>query len=214
MEVLDLKPVKGKQILVFLIGKEDKELVVNERMMMKEVLNETQFKFTTIDPSYDNLKTFRQTPLAEMLNDHNLPCYEVDIPEYAQGYLEAEIAEKKEQIAGLNTEYDNITDKTTFKAQNLKSWIDLVTNEVTEKEDFMALKLRPQWIVKKIVDIVKLAAQTETTVRVLHFTSKKLIPELRKQFEDLLVKTTVMEVLPLVSRNQRQTRTISQEVIS
>lgn len=214
MEVLDLKPVKGKQVFVYLIGKEDKKMVVNERMMMKEVLNETPFKFTTIDPSYDNLKTFRQTSLAEMLNDHNLPCYEVDIPEYAQGYLEAEIAEKKERIAGLISEYENITDKTTFKAQNLKSWIDLVTDEVTEKEDFMTLKLRPQWIVKKILDIVKIAASNEETVRVLHFTSKKLIPELKKQLEDLLVKTTVVEVLPLMNRIQRQVRTVSQEIIS
>ena len=214
MEVLDLKPVKGKQVFVFLIGKEDKKLVVDERMMMKEVLNEYQFKFTTIDPTYDNLKTFKRTTLAEMLNDHNLPCYEVDIPEYAQGYLEGEITEKKEQIAGLEAEYDHTEDKTAFKAQNLKSWIDLLKDEVTEKENFMTLKLRPQWIVKKILDIVKLASPTEETIRVLHFTSKKLFSELKKQFEDLQVKATVVEVLPLVSRTQRQTRTVSQEIVS
>ena len=214
MEVLDLKPVKGKQVFVFLIGKEDKKLVIDERMMMKEVLNEYQFKFTTIDPTYDNLKTFKRTILAEMLNDHNFPCYEVDIPEYAQGYLEGEITEKKEQIAGLEEEYDHTEDKTAFKTQNLKSWIDLLKDEVTEKENFMTLKLRPQWIVKKILDIVKLASPTEETVRVLHFTSKKLVSELKKQFEDLQVKATVVEVLPLVSRTQRQARTVTQEIVS
>ena len=214
MEVLDLKPVKGKEVFVFLIGKEDKKLVVDERMMMKEVLNEYQFKFTTIDPTYDNLKTFKQTTLAEMLNDHNLPCYAVDIPEYAQGYLEAEITQKKEQIAGLEAEYDQTEDKMAFKTQNLKSWIDLLKDDVTEKENFMTLKLRPQWIVKKILDIVKLASPKEETVKVLHFTSKKLISELKKQFEDLQVKATVVEVLPLVSRTQRQTRTVTQEIVS
>jgi len=87
-------------------------------------------------------------------------------------------------------------------------------DEVTEKENFMTSKLRPQWVVKKIIDIVKLATPTGEPVRVLHFTSKKLVPELKKQLEDLQVKVTVVEVLPLVSRTQRQTRTISQEVVS
>lgn len=212
MEVLDLKPVKGKEIFVFIAGKEDKGLVVDERMMLNDILTDYPFKFTTIDPTYDNLKAFKLTTLAGMLNDHNLPCYAVDIPEYAQGYLDAEITEKKEQIAELEAEYDGTEDKTTFKAQNLGSWIDLLKDEVREKENFMDMTLRPQWIVKKIMDIIKLGMPGEETVKVMHFTSKKLIPELKKQFEDLGVKVTVFEVLPMVSRTQRQARTISQEI--
>lgn len=212
MEVLDLKPVKGKEVFVCIIGKEDKELVVDEMMMLKEVLNDYQFKFTTIDPTYDNLKTFKLTAAAEMLNNHGLSCYAVDIPEYAQGYLDAEITEKREQIAGLEAEYDGAEDQTTFKAQNLKSWIELLKDEVRDKENFMDLTLRPQWIVKKVMDIIRLSPPQEETVTIMHFTSKRLIPELKKQLEDLQVKVTVFGVLPMVSRTQRRTQTVSQEI--
>jgi len=209
-----MRPVKGKEIFVSLIGKEDKELVIDEKMILKDILNEFSFRFTTIDPTYNNLKSFKLTTLAGMLNDHNLPCYAVDIPEYAQGYLDAEITEKKEQIAGLEAEFNATEDQTTFKAQNLKSWIDLLKDEVQEKEHFMDMKLRPQWIVKKILDIIKLGGPQEETVRIMHFTSKKLMPELKKQLEDMQVKVTVFEVLPLVTRTQRQARTVLQEVSS
>jgi len=193
MEVLDLKPVKGKNVIVFLIKKEENDLGLEESLILMDLLKQNDFKFSSINLPNDVLGQFKQTKIARILNEFNLPCYMVDIPEYARGYLDAELMEKRDQVVDLQREYKHMDSKDSFKGQNLKSWIDYLEDELQKKEAFMELKLKPQWIAKKILDIVRY--YEDQTVYVLHFTGPELLNELRVIFEELGIKVIVGEIV-------------------
>lgn len=193
MEVLDLKPVKGKTVIVFLIKKQQTDLGVEESLILKRNLMEYPFKFSTIDLPNDELEHFKRTRIAGILNEFNLPCYIVDIPEYAKGYLDSELHEKQEQITDLENEYKYMTDRNSLKAQNLKSWIDYLLDELRKKEEFMELKLKPQWIAKKILDIVKY--YEDKTVFMIHFTIPELLNELKQIFEELGIEVVIGDIV-------------------
>ena len=197
MEVLELKPVKDKQIFVFLIKKEDENLTYDESLILTDILQKYNFKFATIVLKDEELKTFAnflQTSLAIFLNDFLLPCFIVDIPDYAKGYLYSEISEEKEQIMELESEYKTSDNKSSFKAENLKLWIEYLKEIVHEKEVYFKTKLKSQWIVKKILDFVRY--YEENIIYILHFTPESLIMGLKETLEDLKISVVVGEIQP------------------
>ncbi len=192
MEVLELKPVKGKKTFIFLVNRENNELSSNERDVLVDVLQSYPIKFTTIDLNGKAPKTFKESDLAECLNEFNLHCFEVDIPEYAKGYLYAELDEKKEQYTGLEHEYKSLEDKDSFKAQNLKSWIDYLKDEYHKKKTYLNVKLKSEWIAKKILDII--SHYKDDTIYLIHFTPEALLMELKTILEELEVRVIVGEI--------------------
>ncbi|HUY01195.1 MAG TPA: hypothetical protein VMV49_16665 [Candidatus Deferrimicrobium sp.] len=183
MEVLDLKPIIGKKIFVFLIRKENGTLDHNEELILANVLQTYHIKFATINIESDEIKGFKHTDMAKFLNDFMVPCYTVGIPEYAKGYLDSEISEKKEQAIELEAEYKAMKDKQSFKAQNLKSWIALLFDEIKEKEEFMRNELTSQWIAKKITDILRY--YDDETIYTVHFAPAQSLLQLRQIFKEL-----------------------------
>lgn len=203
MEVLELKPIKDKKISLYLIEKDKKELSDAEHENLLVLLRKQKFNFATIDLSDDDLKKIYLTPLAQFFDNFGIPYYYVNIPDYAKIYLLNEISEKKEQIEELQGEYEKLcsdpAEKESLKAQNLNSWIHLLKSEVEDKENHLDLKLTPLWIIKKVLDIIKMINDDE--ISIIHFTRKELFSELKKLFESQNIKVINLETNKIMKKN-------------
>lgn len=80
-------------------------------------------------------------------------------------------------------------DKDSFKGQNLLSWIDMLTQEVKEEYKFLEFKLRPQWIVKEILDIIKSYQDEEITLA--HFAKEKTITEVLTLLKEVEIEVVI-----------------------
>jgi len=154
MEVLELKPIKKKRICAYVAKKNKDDFNYFDIPKLREFLDKKFINFITIDFNID-LNEFNKSPLAQMLKQQNIKYFQVDIPEYAMGYIYQEIVEKEELLNDLCEEYEIMEDKNSLKGESLKNWIDMLREDIEEKEIFISLKLRPQWIVKKMLDIAK-----------------------------------------------------------
>ncbi|MFX1239486.1 MAG: hypothetical protein ACFE8P_17425, partial [Promethearchaeota archaeon] len=156
---------------------------------LKEFLERKKIDFVTIDFNID-LKTFKESELAKTLNDLNIMFYQVDIPEYAMGYLYNEIVEKEQLLNELYEEYESMIDKESLKAESLKNWIDVLRDEIQDKENYISLQLRPQWIVKKMLDVAK-SIKSEV-ISFLHLVQEDICEdicaEITEQLRELNVK--------------------------
>lgn len=190
MEVLELKPVKNKKIIAYMSSKENVKYFQNpDTSKLKEFLKKKNIDFVTVDFQVD-MKEFNKTPFAKTLAELEIPYYQVDIPDYAMGYLYEEIIEKQEFQNELFDEYERMNDKESYKGQSLKNWIDLLGEEIQEKEIFLSLKLRPQWIVKKMLDIANKFENKE--VLFIHFVQEDICedicPQVVENLRELEVK--------------------------
>jgi len=190
MEVLDLKPLKNKKIIAYMSSKENGRYFQNkDTSKLTDFLKKKDINFVTVDFQVD-MKEFKKTPFAQTLDKLGIPCIQVDIPDYAMGYLYEEIVEKQELQNELFEEYDNMSDKESFKGQSLKNWIDMLSEEIQEKEIFLSLKLRPQWIVKKMLDFAN--RYENEVVAFVHFVQEDICedicPQIVADLRDLGVK--------------------------
>jgi hypothetical protein len=85
-----------------------------------------------------------------------------------------------------------LKDKSSFKAQNLHSWIALLKDEVKEKEEFMRTELTPQWIAKKITEIVKY--YDDDTIYLVHFAPAGALFKLRQIFKEIEMQVISGEI--------------------
>ncbi len=185
MEVLELKPVKkNKKVISYMSSKEDSEYFQNEdKSKLEEFLKKKEINFVTVDFEVD-MEEFSKTPFAKTLDKLEIPYYQVDIPEYAMGYLYEEISSKQEFLNELFEEFENMTDKESYKGQSLKNWIDMLREEIQDREIFLSLKLRPQWIVKKMLDLArKIDAHT---ISFVHFVQEDICEDICPQVVQLL----------------------------
>jgi len=184
MEVLELKPIKNKKVFAYMFAKEDSKALQNsDQESLATFLKGKKVNFVTVD--FDlNMKEFGKTTFAKVLDKLGIKYYQVDIPEYAMGYLYEEIMEKEEMLTGLTEEYKNLEDRDSYKGQSLKNWIDLINIEIQEKENCLSLQIRPMWIVKKMLDIAK-SFQAEK-VYFVHFVQTDICEDICSQVVELL----------------------------
>jgi hypothetical protein len=190
MEVLELKPIKNKKIIAYISSKENaKYFQSKDTSKLREFLKKNNVDFVTVDFQV-NMKEFDKTSFALTLNELKISYFQVDIPDYAMGYLYEEIVEKQHLQTELFEEYENMNDKESYKGLSLKNWIDMLGEEIQEKEIFLSLKLRPQWIVKKMLDLT-LNYEKEIIVFV-HFVQEDICedicPEITNNLRELGVK--------------------------
>lgn len=179
MEVLDLKPVKNKKLIAYMSSKENGRYFQNkDTSRLTDFLKKEEVNFVTVDFQV-NMKEFKKTPFAQTLDKLGIPYIQVDIPDYAMGYLYEEIVEKQELQNELFEEYDNMKDKETLKGQSLKNWIDMLSEEIQEKEIFLSLKLRPKWIVKKMLDFA--SSFENEVVSFVHFVQEDICEDICPQ---------------------------------
>ncbi|UCD00746.1 MAG: hypothetical protein JSV23_07595 [Promethearchaeota archaeon] len=191
MEVLELKPIKNKKICIYLIEKSRFNFQLNYIENLTELIQKNDINFITIDLDCEDFKMFKNTSFSKVLNTLNLDYYLLDMPEYAYGYIYEEIMKKEEQVRELFHEYQNMDDKDSFKGLNLKSWIEVLKKEVIQDKNILELKIRPQWIVKKILDLIK--KQKNETISLIHFTHEKIISEIIEQLNGLHIEVIVYD---------------------
>jgi len=189
MEVLDLKPVKNKKLIAYMSSKENGRYFQNkDTSRLTDFLKKEGVNFVTVDFQVD-MKEFKKTPFAQTLDKLGIPYIQVDIPDYAMGYLYEEIVEKQELQNELFEEYDKMKDKETLKGQSLKNWIDMLSEEIQEKEIFLSLKLRPTWIVKKMLDFA--SSFESEVVSFVHFVQEDICEDICPQVVSNLRKLGV-----------------------
>lgn len=191
MEVLELKPINKKKILIYLTEKTRFNSQLNDLDILKELIEINNINFITVDINGIDFKTFKNSSLSRVLNALDIEYYLIDMPEYAYGYLYAEITRKEERISELLQEYRNMDDIASFKGLNLKSWIHVLKKEVIQDKNILELKTRPQWIVKKILDIVR-KFQNEK-ISLIHFGYEITLPEIKKQLKELQIEAIVYD---------------------
>ncbi|MFX0081153.1 MAG: hypothetical protein ACFE94_05310 [Candidatus Hodarchaeota archaeon] len=191
MEVLKLKPISNKKIVIYLLENIGFDSQLTDLEILKEIIENNNIKFITVDINGINFKTFKNSTLLRILNAFNIEYYLLDMPEHAYGCLYAEITKNEEKISELLQEYRNMDDKYSFKGLNLKSWIDVLKKEVFQDKNILELKTRPQWIVKKILDIVR-TYQNEK-IFLIHFAHKITLPEIIKQLKELQIEAIVYD---------------------
>jgi len=184
MEVLDLKPIKNKKIIAYIFAKENSNDLQNrDPRLLTTFLKNEKINFVTLD--FDlNINEFSKTPLATVLEKLGIRYDQVDIPEYAMGYIYEEIIEKEEFLDSLIEEYKNLEDRDSYKGLSLKNWIDLLNMEIQEKENLLSFKVRPMWIVKKMLDIAR-RFQTDE-IRFVHFVQTDICEDICSQVVELL----------------------------
>ncbi|MHA1724619.1 MAG: hypothetical protein ACTSXH_07225 [Promethearchaeota archaeon] len=184
MEVLELKPLKNKKITAYFFSKQSSaDLNEINSDELKKFLKEKNVDFATIDFDVD-MKDFNNNEFAKTLIKCNIPYYQVDIPEFVMGYLYEEIVEKEELVEELIQEYQSMEDKESYKGLSLKNWIDMLNLEIQEKENFLSLRLRPQWIVKKMLDLAKKI--DKQIVIFIHFVKKDICEDICSQVIECL----------------------------
>lgn len=188
MEVLELKPIKKKRICAYVAKKNKDDFHEFDISKLKEFLKNKKINFVTVDFNV-NMKEFNESELAQALNNMNIRYYQVDIPEYAMGYVYQEIVEKSELLDDLCNEFETMEDKDSLKGESLKNWIDLLREDILEKEIFISLRLRPQWIVKKMLEVTK-NIQTEE-VSFLHIVQADICEDICNQITEQLRQLNV-----------------------
>ncbi|MFX0018776.1 MAG: hypothetical protein ACFFAK_12970 [Promethearchaeota archaeon] len=199
MEVLEFKPIRNKKIVVYMSSKENAKYFQNtDNSKLIEFLKKKNIDFVTVDFQVD-IKEFRTTPFAQTLNQLDIPYFQLDIPDYAMGYLYQEIIEKQQFQNELFEEYENMEDKESFKGLSLKNWIDMLREEIQEKEIFLSLKLRPQWIVKKMLDLA--LSYKKDNVAFVHFVQEDICEDICPQVVENLRELNVK----VISYNKKHT---------
>ncbi|MFX0008056.1 MAG: hypothetical protein ACFFA7_17530 [Promethearchaeota archaeon] len=193
MEVLELKPIKKKKVTVYLIDKNRISFELNDIDTLKELVSDNNISYITVEMNNENFKTFKNSNLFSVLNALGLDYYLLDMPEYAYGYLYEEILKKEEQISELLMEYRNMNDKNSLKGLNLKSWIDVLKKEANQDNDILERKIRPQWIVKKILDIIRSNENEELTL--IYFFHEKSLSEITEQLKELHIEVIIYEMI-------------------
>lgn len=199
MEVLEFKPIGDKKIVVYMSSKENaKYFQNNDNSKLIEFLKKKNIDFVTVDFQVD-IKEFRTTPFAQTLNELDIPYFQLDIPDYAMGYLYQEIIEKQQFQNELFEEYENMEDKESLKGLSLKNWIDMLGEEIQEREIFLSLKLRPQWIVKKMLDLS--LSYKKDNVAFVHFVQEDICEDICPQVVEHLRELNVK----VISYNKKHT---------
>jgi len=189
MEVLEIKTVKNKEMNVYLVNRSKVKSRSSTHKDLIDFFNCIDIDFATIDVENKNLRSFYKSSLAKLLEEFEIPYYAVDIPEYAMGYLSEQIIEKEEFVNELVEEFLSMSDKNSFKGLNLKSWIDVLNDTIKEMSLFLQLKLRPQWIVKKILDIIRSKKNKEITF--VHFAQDNVFMETVKLLKEYDIKIRI-----------------------
>jgi len=189
MEVLELKPLK-KKVTAFMFAKDNSEKLQNSSSeSLIHFLKEKKINFLTIDFDID-IEKFRKTEFTKTLERLGIKYYQLDIPEYPMAYIYQEILEKEEILKELIEEYKSLDDRESYKALSLKNWIDLINIEIQEKEVSLSLTLRPLWIVKKMLDLIRECAEEE--VSFVHIVQtdicEEICPQIVKNLRELNAK--------------------------
>jgi hypothetical protein len=189
MEVLDLEPLEDKKVFLFLLVKEKDGIPNTEAINLWDLFRENKFDLITSDLGTGNKFN---TEITKYLGGFEMHVFNVGIPETAKGYLTEELDRKKRLMKELIEVYE-MEDKNSFKAQNIKAWIDSLKDDVEKEEYELDFKIRPQWIMKKLLDFAR--KTDEDVIKLLHFTSEGLFDEMKNLGKEMNMTVYAFEIM-------------------
>lgn len=189
MEVLDLEPLDNKKVFLFLLVKEKAGIPNSEAINLWDLFRENQFDLITSDLGTGNKFN---TKITRFLGEFEMHIFNVDIPEIAKGYFTEEL-DRKKQLMNELTEVYEMEDKKSFKAKNIKGWIDLLKDDIEKEEHELEFKVRPQWIMKKMLDFAK--KTDDSVIKILHFTSEGLFNEMKNLGKEMNMEVYTFEIM-------------------
>ena len=196
MESLEIESIKKKQITIYLVRNKKQSFDKNQMNKLQEILKTEKFRFAVIDFNDKELKETYEEPLAKFLEKFWIPYFSVDIPDYVRDLLNVEIFEKEAQINELEKEYEKLLfkdeEENSFKIQSLHSWIELLQKEVESQKATLESTIRPEWIVKKVLDIAKMIRNDVFSI--MHFTHEEIYSELKNLFESYNIKVKKIDI--------------------
>lgn len=139
--------------------------------------------FAIVDVEEDELKTFKETQLAKLLNELKIPYHAMYMAQHTKKYFSKVILKKEKQIKSFSVQYNNLEDKSSPEAQSLGFWIDLYSKELEENRDFLNLKIKPQYLAKTILR--HLEEYEGEKVTFLYLGMEITFPELRKFLKEV-----------------------------
>ncbi len=180
MNTLNIENPKNKTVYVVLTKMENNALLNEQRYnLCEDILNEHNFDFVTVEVDGGESK-FNPKSLVKLIGRCPIESHGVDVPDFAKAYLMEEIDAIREKVAKLEAEYATM-DKTTDKAQNMASWIDVMRDDIAEKEREYRVVVKPKWVVKRILEISEKFDVDE--VYVLHFGNEETMETIKAEFE-------------------------------
>lgn len=189
MEVLDLEPLEEKKVFLFLLVKEKVGIPNTEAINLWDLFRENKFDLITSDLGTGNKFN---TKITKYLGDFEMHVFKVGIPEFAKGYLTEELDRKKHLMKELTDVYE-MEDKKSFKAQNIKAWIDSLKDDIEKEEYELDFKIRPQWIMKKLLDFAR--KTDHDVIKLLHFTSEGLFDEMKNLGKEMNMTVYAFEIM-------------------
>jgi len=175
--------LNGKQISLYLIKIDDHETHFNDLKALLEYFKYKTVNFAIVDVEEENLKKFKETPLAKLLKQYEIPYHATYMAQHTKKYFSKVILKKEEQIKKFLNEYQDLDDYSCPRGHSLKFWIDLYTKELVENRDFLNLKIKPQFLAKTILK--KIDDCVEDKITFLYLGMESTFPELRKIFKDV-----------------------------
>ncbi|NVM02640.1 MAG: hypothetical protein HWN67_09910 [Candidatus Helarchaeota archaeon] len=213
MEIIELKPIKDKIIILYLIDHKNFLWSKREEMKINYLLSKYDFKFISFDLKSEDFNKNSYNSLIKKLRNSMKPYFILDIPKDEKKELLYEITRYDEQIEEIIFEYklfnNTELDKRKLKTQKFKSWIEYLKTEVKEKEYLLNSKIKPRWIVKGLLDLIDL--YNEEIMYILHFTSEDVFTELRNILKRH--KITVISYDIREEMEKREAYSTSQEII-
>ncbi len=173
----------GKQIQLYLVNIDNYETQFSD---LKELMDYFKYKtinFAIVDIEEEIFKKFKETPLAKLLNDANIPYHPTYMAQHTKKYFSKVILKKQKQIKNFRDEYNALEDNSCPRGRSLQFWIDLYSKEIEENRDFLNLKIKPQYLAKTILRLIDDC--DEENVTFLHLGMEKTFPEIRKILKDV-----------------------------
>jgi len=183
MEVLELKPLKNKNLKLVLIESEfpinwwfetsaqkKHDLVWNLHLISKEYLNLIKELIEKYNPDFaieekgsrweDTISS--DDPLESLFRENKIPYKTVDISENAENYLSSNLVDLREHIKQLTKAIkeirqnnDNIYPKDDFEFQRLFLWRDYLQQEYNLQENEIRFNVREAWMMMGILKFAK-----------------------------------------------------------
>ena len=183
MEVLELKPLKNKNLKLVLIESEfpinwwfetsaqkKHDLVWNLHLMSKEYLNLIKELIDKYNPDFaleEKGRRWEDTispddPLESLFRENKIPYKMVDISENAENYLSSNMVDLREHIKQLTKvikeirqKNDNIYPKDDFEFQRLFLWREYLQQEYNLQENEIRFNVREAWMMMGILKFAK-----------------------------------------------------------
>jgi len=220
MEVLELKPLKGKYLNLLLIesefpidwrfktsAKKQDELTWNLHLISKEYLNLIKEFIDKYNPTFaieEKGSRWEDTispddPLESLFREKKIPYKMVDISENAQNYLSSNLEDLRTFIKQLTKSIKDktkingkILPKDDFEFQRVFLWREYLQQEYNLQENEIRYKVREAWM---MMGILKFAREmVEKKLKAFFFCDPRHFKGITQLAEDLGIETEEIKI--------------------